>query len=802
MRIFVITAALFGAAFVFVTPPLEVPDEAAHYWRACAIAHGTLQPAPQYGQGYTAIQVGERELGIAGGKSLQTFRAIPYVSERVIVRYPLSLSPLPFLPQAIGIAIGNVVHLRPLYSFYLGRLLNLACALTLIVLAARQSRSPSVLYVCALLPMTLFMFASFSPDAMSIAMTFLAMSLALAGSPWVIAATIGVALCKPYLLIPLVALATRQRWATAATVIAGGFVSSLFAHTSASFMRGFVNEHAQVAFIEHHPLRVLATIARDLGEHAWVYTHQMIGILGWLTIPLPRAVIVMIILLLVVVAATAGPRLTRAQRIAALIVAVASIITVELSEYISWTAVGASVVEGVQGRYFIPILPLLLIGMSRPSIPPRWLHAIIALVMTLANGVALAEDAGMAARVRAEFLRSWKAYEQYAWGHDELRPLSKTPRDWSGGQSLMITPVDALDTLLLMGFNDEAEKAKALIVTQLSFDKDIEVKNFEITIRVLGGLLSAYEMTRDERLLHLADDLGTRLLPVFDSPTGMPYMFVNLRTGKTRGARSNPAEIGTLLLEFGTLSKLTHKPVYFDKAKNAVVQLYKRRSKIGLVGEEIDVESGDWTNPSSHIGGAIDSYYEYLLKSAILFGDNDCETMWRESKRALSRYVADGAWYGTVDMNSGKRISTDFGALQAFFPAVLVLDHDLRRARRLQASAFAMWKLHGIEPEAIDYKTMKVLDARYPLRPEIIESAYYLRDEKMGRVFFDDLYAYCRTDIAYTTLKDVVTKEKSDLMPSYFLAETLKYLWLIFSPAKTIDLNRVVFNTEAHPLQR
>lgn len=422
-------------------------------------------------------------------------------------------------------------------------------------------------------------------------------------------------------------------------------------------------------------------------------------------------------------------------------------------------------------------------------------------VLLLTSTSAFAADAAMAARVRDEFLRSWKAYEQYAWGHDELRPMTKTPRDWYG-QSLLITPVDALDTLLLMGFNDEAAKAKALIVDTLSFDKDIEVKNFEITIRILGGLLSAYEMTHDERLLKLADDLGTRLLPVFNSPTGMPYMYVNLRTGKTRGAATNPAEIGTLLLEFGTLSKWTHKPAYFDKAKNAVVQLYKRRSKIDLVGEEIDVETGAWKNPSSHIGGAIDSYYEYLLKSAILFHDKDCERMWRMHIRALNKYVADGDWYGTVDMNTGKRLSTDFGGLQAFFPAVLVLDHEIKRARRLQASSFAMWQLQGIEPEAIDYKTMTVTDARYPLRPEIIESAYYLHDEAQGRVFFDSLYAHCRTDAGYTTLKSVVTKEKGDLMPSYFLAETLKYLWLIFAPPKTIDLNRVVFTTEAHPLAR
>src|SRR6266487_5279393 len=126
----------------------------------------------------------------------------------------------------------------------------------------------------------------------------------------------------------------------------------------------------------------------------------------------------------------------------------------------------------------------------------------------------------VATRVRTEFLHAWNNYERYAWGHDELRPLSKTPRDWYG-QSLLITPVDSLDTLILLGFDDEAARARKLIDETLSFDKDSSVKNFEITIRVLGGLLSGYELTGDKRLLELADDLGTRLLPVFDSPTGM-----------------------------------------------------------------------------------------------------------------------------------------------------------------------------------------------------------------------------------------------------------------------------------------
>jgi mannosidase alpha-like ER degradation enhancer 2 len=432
--------------------------------------------------------------------------------------------------------------------------------------------------------------------------------------------------------------------------------------------------------------------------------------------------------------------------------------------------------------------------------------------LVLSGCASVDRHAVMAERVRGEMLYSWRAYERYAWGHDELRPLSKSARDWHG-DPLLMTPVDSLDTLILMGFHDEAEKAHALIVEKLSFDRDVSVKNFEITIRLLGGLLSAYQLTNDPRLLALADDLGARLLPAFDSPTGMPYMYVNLRTGKTSGAKSNPAEIGTLLLEFGTLSKLTHKPIYFDKAKRALVELYNRRSPIGLVGEEIDVETGKWVSTTSHVGGGIDSYYEYLLKAAILFDDADCRRMWEESVKAMNAHLADeapsGLWYGEADMNSGTRTAPQFGALHAFLPAVLALGGDVPRARRLQESCFKMWNLAGIEPEVLDYQKMSIVHPGYPLRPEIIESAYYLhqythdpRYLEMAQTFFDSLVRECRTENGYTTLKSVVTKEKGDLMPSYFLAETLKYLWLLYAPERTIDLGKTVFNTEAHPLRR
>ncbi|HTH51581.1 MAG TPA: glycoside hydrolase family 47 protein [Pyrinomonadaceae bacterium] len=431
----------------------------------------------------------------------------------------------------------------------------------------------------------------------------------------------------------------------------------------------------------------------------------------------------------------------------------------------------------------------------------------------------------MAERVRAEFKHSWDGYKQYCWGHDDLKPISKTCRDWYG-QTILMTPVDSLDSLYMLGFKDDADRTREYIAKNLSYDKDIEVQVFEITIRELGGLLSSYQITGDKRLLTFADDLGTRLLPAFNSPTGMPYRFVNLKTSKTRDADSNPAETGTLLIEFGTLAKLTGKPVYFEKAKRAIVETYKRRSDIGLVGEVINVDTGKWVNTDSHVSGGIDSYYEYLIKCSILFGDTDCRDMWEDSIAKVHSFLADegstlnktnrtGAmatgdlWYGHADMNTGKRSATMTGALDAFLPAILVLDGDTNRARALQDSLFSMWRVNHVEPEVSDYRTGKTEHAGWPLRPEIVESTYYLyyktKDPKylaMGKEMFEDVVKYCRTDVAYAGLKSVVTKEKTDYMHSFWLAETLKYFYLLFADEKKVDWKTTVFNTEAHPIKR
>ena len=187
--------------------------------------------------------------------------------------------------------------------------------------------------------------------------------------------------------------------------------------------------------------------------------------------------------------------------------------------------------------------------------------------------------------------------------------------------------------------------------------------------------------------------------------------------------------------------------------------------------------------------------------------------MWLESVAAVNKYLADEVgtelWYGHAEMTTGRRTATTYGALDAFFPAVLALGGDLPRARRLQASAFKMWTTHGIEPERLDYRTMRIVSGGYPLRPEIIESAYYLYHYtndpqylRMGAQMFADFVRHCRTDAGYAALANVATKEQEDEMQSFLLAETWKYFYLLFAPPRTLNFNKVIFNTEAHPIRR
>ncbi len=277
----------------------------------------------------------------------------------------------------------------------------------------------------------------------------------------------------------------------------------------------------------------------------------------------------------------------------------------------------------------------------------------------------------MSTQVQEAFLHAWNRYKKYAWGHDALLPISKRGKDWYS-HSLYMTPLDAFDTMILMGLKDETEETSNLLLNNLTFDHDLSVQVFEVVIRIHGGLISAYQSDGDERLLALANDLGKRLPPAFNSATGMPHRYVNLQTGAIRDSLNNSAEIGNLILEFGTLSKLTGNNVYYEKVKKAINELYCRKSDIGLVGTVINVETGEWIQTESHISGMIDSYYEHLIKAALLFDDEDFRNMWESCitpvHQPLADTTVDSLWYRHADMANEAEKCTVFGALAVFNP--------------------------------------------------------------------------------------------------------------------------------------
>lgn len=412
-----------------------------------------------------------------------------------------------------------------------------------------------------------------------------------------------------------------------------------------------------------------------------------------------------------------------------------------------------------------------------------------------------------------ETKRSWKAYKQYAWGHDALAPLAKSYSDWYE-EPLYISPIDAYSTLYLMGLKEEAKEIENYVADSLDFDKNIDAKIFEVNIRILGGLLSMYELSENSHVLEKARDFADRMLPAFDTKTGIPRYWVNLHTGVSRGDTVNVAEAATYTMEMGILSYYTKDPKYYKAGKKATLAIFERRSSIGLIGDVIDVESGEWVSTHSHICAGVDSYYEYLYKSYLLFGDEELGRIWHESVANIHTFLAeeyDGKlWYGRADMNTGKQVSSVITLYDAFFPAILALSGDTTRAIKLQETWNWLWNQYGLEPMVYDYKRGTPNYPAYDLNPEIIESAYYLYHitgdssyYKMNLNFWGDIKQYCRTDVAYTSVANIETMEQKDYMPTFFFAETLKYFYLTFSHNQNqFNFDEYVFNTEAHPFKR
>ncbi|XP_016364541.1 ER degradation-enhancing alpha-mannosidase-like protein 2 [Sinocyclocheilus rhinocerous] len=362
--------------------------------------------------------------------------------------------------------------------------------------------------------------------------------------------------------------------------------------------------------------------------------------------------------------------------------------------------------------------------------------------------------------------------------------------------SFFLTLIDALDTLLILGNHTEFQRVATLLQDMVDFDTDVNASVFETNIRVVGGLLSAHLLSKragveveegwpcSGPLLRMAEDAACKLLPAFQTPTGMPYGTVNLLrwVNPSETPVTCTAGVGTFILEFSTLSRLTGDPVFENVARKALRALWRTRSDIGLV-KPFDLDQ---------------AIYRTIMLFPTLYGMHK----------------------GTVSMPV-------FQSLEAFWPGLQSLIGDISSATKTFHNYYSVWRQFGGLPEFYSIPQGYTVDKRegYPLRPELIESAMYLYKAtgdptfmQLGRDAVESIDKISRVNCGFATVKDVRDHKLDNRMESFFLAETIKYLYLLFDPENflhntgtefelgglqddcILSAGGYVFNTEAHPL--
>uniref|UniRef100_H3D6Q5 alpha-1,2-Mannosidase n=1 Tax=Tetraodon nigroviridis TaxID=99883 RepID=H3D6Q5_TETNG len=435
------------------------------------------------------------------------------------------------------------------------------------------------------------------------------------------------------------------------------------------------------------------------------------------------------------------------------------------------------------------------------------------------------------------FDHAYGSYMKYAYPADELMPLScrgrvrgQEPNRGDIDESLgkfSLTLRNTLDTLVVLNKLDEFEDAVKKAVSDVRLDNDVVVSVFETNIRVLGGLLGAHVMAdllrepgermqwyRDE-LLHMAKELGHRLLPAFNTTSGLPYPKVNLRYGVVKASRAGTdsdtctACAGTMILEFAALSRLSGESVFEENARKALDVLWQRRQRgSDLVGTVINIHN-EWVRRDSGVGAGIDSYYEYLMKAYILLGDSVFLDRFNVHYSAIMKYISQPPLLLNVHMhNPTVSVRSWMDSLLAFFPGLQVLRGDLKPAIETHEMLYQVTKQHKFLPEAFTTE-FRVHWGQHLLRPEFAESTYYLYKAtgdpyylRVGQSIVEKLNAYARVPCGFAAVQDVRTGIHEDRMDSFFLAEMFKYLYLLFSEKSQlpIDIDDYVFTTEAHLL--
>ncbi|XP_061756888.1 mannosyl-oligosaccharide 1,2-alpha-mannosidase IA isoform X1 [Nerophis ophidion] len=441
-------------------------------------------------------------------------------------------------------------------------------------------------------------------------------------------------------------------------------------------------------------------------------------------------------------------------------------------------------------------------------------------------------------KIKQMMKHAWDNYRRYAWGSNELRPVSKQGHSSNLFGSIKgATIVDALDTLYIMEMFEEFDAATDWVEKNLDFNVNGEVSVFEVNIRFVGGLLSAYYLSGKEVFRRKAVELGEKLLPAFKTPTGIPWALLNLKSGIGRnwpwasGGSSILAEYGTLHLEFMHLSKLSENPDFAQKVMKIRKVLNRLDKPHGLYPNYLNPNSGQWGQHYVSVGGMGDSFYEYLLKAWLMSDrtDEEAKKMYYDALQAIEtnliRKSSGGLTY--IAEWKGGLLEHKMGHLACFAGGMIALGadgapgdktgHQMEQAAEIARTCHESYSRTALKlgPEAFRFDggveaiATRQNEKYFILRPEVIETYMYMwrftHDPKYrdwGWEAVQALEEHCKLDGGYSGIRDVYvsTPNYDDVQQSFFLAETLKYLYLLFSDDDHIPFHHWVFNTEAHPL--
>ncbi|KAK3691350.1 hypothetical protein RRG08_036154 [Elysia crispata] len=440
-------------------------------------------------------------------------------------------------------------------------------------------------------------------------------------------------------------------------------------------------------------------------------------------------------------------------------------------------------------------------------------------------------------KVKEMMLHAWNGYVKHGWGANEHRSISLRPHSGSvfGSASLGASIVDSLDTLYIMELDEEYKKARDWVAQHLNFEVSSDLSVFETNIRFVGGLLSAYALTGDQMFKKKAKIIADKLLPAFNTPTGIPYAIVNLKSGSSRnygwasGGSSILSEIGTLHLEFDYLSTVTKEPIYREKVMKIRDFLQHMDKPNGLYPNYINPRSGRWGQQHVSLGALGDSFYEYLIKEWLMSNKKDtvARTMYDEAMKAVYDKMLQTSKSGLVyiaEYKSG-RLEHKMDHLACFTAGMIGIgaEGSDNKEKYLKLGEDIAHTCHesyvrtasGLGPESFRFegmteaKAVRQNEKYYILRPEVVEGWFYMwrltKKQKYRDWAWEMVQALeknCRVVGGYSGIKDVYQNHplQDDVQQSFFLAETLKYLYLIFSEDDLLPFDKWVFNTEAHPL--